>query len=211
VIYVPAAFAENDLSRLHAFVCAHPFATLVSPDPQDPPVTHLPLLLDPARGERGTLLGHVARANPHWRSLATGSLALAIFHGPHAYVSPSWYGDHPSVPTWNYAVVHARGEARLIEDLAALEQLVARLTDTFERAREAPWRMRLPADYRSRMLGAIVGFEIEIAHIEGKFRLSQNRSAADRVRVADALAQGGAEERAVAGVMRDREKRDREA
>ena len=204
MLYVPTAFAENDLARLHAFVTTYPFATLVSPDAQDPRVTHLPLLLDAARGERGSLLGHVARANPHWGGLASGAAALAIFHGPHAYVSPSWYAHHPSVPTWNYAVVHARGRARLIQDGAELERLLARLTDAFERGRAQPWRMQLPADYQAQMLGAIVGFEIEIAHIEGKFKLSQNRPADDRVRVADTLAQGGAEEQAVARMMRER-------
>ena len=204
MLYLPPAFAENDLARLHAFVAAYPFATLVSPDAQAPPVTHLPLLLDAARGERGSLLGHLARANPHWHALASGSLALAIFHGPHAYVSPSWYAHQPSVPTWNYAVVHVRGRARLVPDGPELERLVVRLTDAFERARAKPWRMRLPADYQTQMLGAIVGFEIEVSQLEGKFKLSQNRPADDRVRVADALAQGAVGERATAQMMRER-------
>jgi transcriptional regulator len=127
---------------------------------------------------------------------------LAIFHGPHAYVSPSWYGVHPSVPTWNYAVVHARGSARLVEDAAGLEAIVRRLVETYENSRAVPWRMALPEDYQRGMIGGIVGFEIEIAELTGKFKLSQNRTLADRQKVVTALQAGSAEEQKLGVLMR---------
>ena len=167
-------------------------------------ITHLPLLLDRARGAPGTLIGHVARGNPHWRKLKERPQVLAVFHGPHAYVSPSWYGVHPSVPTWNYAVVHARGRARLIEDPQALEAIVRRLVATFENPRPVPWRMELPEDYQRGMIGGIVGFEIEISQLTGKFKLSQNRTREDRVRVVNALEAGMPHEQEVAALMRKR-------
>jgi transcriptional regulator len=204
MIYSPAAFQEPDRDALHALIETHGFATLISPDAEDPLITHLPLLVDRGRGPAGTLIGHVARANPHWRRLQERPDALAVFHGPHAYVSPSWYGVHPSVPTWNYAVVHVRGRARLIEDPAGLEALVRRLVETFENGRPAPWRMELPGDYQQGMLRGIVGFEIEITQLTGKFKLSQNRSPDDRQRVAAGLQGGRADEQEVAALMRQR-------
>jgi transcriptional regulator len=201
MLYLPGSFAENDRATLQAFIAAHGFATLISPDAKDPQVTHLPLLLDPERGTLGALLGHVARANPHWRLLESRTEVLAIFHGPHAYVSPSWYMHHPSVPTWNYAVVHVQGRARVTHDTRELERIVRRLVERYESARPRPWSMQLPADYQAQMLAGIVGFEIEIVRISGKFKLSQNRPLADRPRVAEALSQGGPHEREVAQMM----------
>jgi transcriptional regulator len=200
MLYVPRAFAVDDVHALRAFIRAHPFATLVSPDAGDPAITHLPLLLEPG-DPYGTLTGHVARANPHWERL-DGAEALAIFHGPHAYVSPSWYATHPSVPTWNFAVVHARGRARLIEGEAELDALMHGMVDHFESGRQERWRMALPEDYRAQMMRGIVGFSIEVTALTGKFKLSQNRPAADRTRVAQRLAGGDAEEQAVARLMR---------
>jgi transcriptional regulator len=164
----------------------------------------VPLLLDPARASAGVLLGHMARANPHWRRLEAQPGVLAVFHGPHAYVSPSWYATHPSVPTWNYAVVHVHGNARLIHESRDLEPLVRRLVERHEQPRPQPWSMDLPADYQAGMLQGIVGFEIEITAITGKFKLSQNRPAADRERVAAALESGAPGEQEVAGLMRRR-------
>jgi transcriptional regulator len=200
VLYVPKAFAVDDVPALHAFIAAHSFCTLVSPDAQDPAVTHLPLLLERS-GPLGTLTGHVARANPHWQRLE-GTEALAIFHGPHAYVSPSWYATHPSVPTWNFVAVHVRGRARLVHDAVALHEIVRRLVDHYEGGREKPWRMALPEDYRDQMLRGIVGFHIEITALTGKFKLSQNRPRADREQVIEALSAGHAGEQDVARLMR---------
>ncbi len=204
MIYLPDAFNEPDLDALHALIESQSFATLISPDSLEPMITHLPLLLDRQRGAHGTLIGHCARANPHWRILQEQPVTIAVFHGPHAYVSPSWYGVHPSVPTWNYAVVHATGRARLLQEPQALEQITRRLVETFEGPRSDPWRMDLPQDFRQRMLGGIVGFEIEIAQLRGKFKLSQNRSLDDRRRVVTALEAGGAAEQEVAALMRAR-------
>jgi transcriptional regulator len=204
MIYVPEAFHETDREVLHALIDAWGFATLVSPDAKDPVITHLPLLLDRSHGVYGTLIGHVARANPHWRTLQERPEALAVFHGPHAYVSPSWYGVQPSVPTWNYAVVHAGGHARMVHEPHALERITRQLVQKFESPRVEPWRMQLPEDFQQRMLGGIVGFEIEIAQLSGKFKLSQNRSLDDRRRVVTALEAGSAADQEVAALMRMR-------
>ncbi|HTS55748.1 MAG TPA: FMN-binding negative transcriptional regulator [Burkholderiales bacterium] len=204
MIYLPEAFHETDREALHALIESHGFATLISPDPDDPVITHLPLLLDRGRGVQGTLIGHVARANPHWHRIRERPDVLAVFHGPHAYVSPSWYGVQPSVPTWNYAVVHATGRARLLHDASALESITQRLVQTFESPRPTPWRMDLPSGFRQQMLSAIVGFEIEITRLSGKFKLSQNRTLDDRRRVVAALEAGSAPESEVATLMRAR-------
>jgi transcriptional regulator len=209
MIYLPDVFHETDRDALHALIESYSFATLISPGSTEPMITHLPLLLDRGRGAQGTLIGHVARANPHWRTLQEQPDTTAIFHGPHAYVSPSWYGVHPSVPTWNYAVVHAAGQARLIHEPQALEQITRRLVDAFESPRPEPWRMDLPSDFHLQMLGAIVGFEIEIRQLRGKFKLSQNRSMDDRRRVVTALEAGESAEHEVAALMRARVMQER--
>jgi transcriptional regulator len=202
MLYQPSAFNEQDTAALQALIEAHGFATLISPDAEDPPVSHLPLLLDRARGPFGTLIGHMARGNPHWQRLRVNPSALAIFHGPHAYVSPAWYAHHPSVPTWNYAVVHAYANAQLSEDPTALEPLVRRLVEHHEAGRPQPWRMALPHEYMDGMLRGIVGFELRITRLTGKFKLSQNRPAGDAQRVAQALERGSEVDRAVAQLMR---------
>ena len=204
MLYVPESFAERDEAALHAFIDAYGFAMLISPDAADPPVTHLPLLLDRSRGKQGVLLGHVARGNPHWHHLESQPEVLAVFHGPHAYVSPSWYESHPSVPTWNYATVHAHGTARLLHEARDLEQLVGRLVDQYEGGRAQPWSIELPPDYQTQMLRGIVGFEITITRLTGKFKLSQNRPATDRVRVTEALERGEAGEQQMGALMRGR-------
>lgn len=184
MIYIPKHFAESDVARLHALVRDNSFGMLLSQDVSGIQVTHLPMLLDPARN---VLRGHVARANPHWKALEKDAGALAIFSGPHHYVSPAWYGMHPSVPTWNYAVVHVQGRVRLVHEAAALEAMVRELVEFNEAFRDPPWRMDLPADYRPKMLAGIVGFEMDIERLEGKFKLSQNRLPPDQARVIDAL------------------------
>lgn len=196
MIYVPRLFAELEEQRLFELIERHPFATLVSPGRPEPWISHLPFLLD--RGRR-RLRAHMARANPHWTTFADGE-SLVIFHGPHHYVSPSWYGHHPSVPTWNYATVHVRGQPQLLEP-AALEQLLFDLVRSSE-PRDGGWQPDLPRDYLDGMVQAIVGFEIPLAAITGKYKLSQNRPADDRVRVAAALSANGSDQaRDVAGLM----------
>jgi transcriptional regulator len=204
-MYVPAHFDASDPAWCRDLIRREPFGVLVTVDAAGAPfATHLPFLVDEGPGPLGTLLGHVARANPQWRDLA-GRPALAIFAGPHAYVSPSWYGTHPSVPTWNYVAVHAYGVPRLVEDPERVDALLGRLVATHEDGRAAPWRFAsLPADYLGGMRRGIVAFEIPLDRLEGKAKLSQNRGAADRARVRAALAASGDPlARAVAALMPD--------
>jgi transcriptional regulator len=186
-LYRPAAFASDDQAAIARLFDEHPFATLITAGAGEPQISHLPLLRESEPGPHGRLIGHMARANPHWNHFGNGA-SLAIFHGPHAYVSPSWYAQPAiQVPTWNYAVVHVRGRATIVADrattLATLQKMVAR----FESSRPAPWRLQLEGARLDAMVGAIVAFEIEIERIDAKFKLSQNRDEADRRRVASAL------------------------
>lgn len=181
-MYVPKHFDVPDQAWCHALIERESFALLVSTGADGVPfATHVPLLLDPDRGPHGTLVGHVARANPHARLLGAGAATLAVFLGPHAYVSPGWYAVHPSVPTWNYVAVHAYGRPVLIEEPARVKALLDRLVNTFEAGRAEPWRFEaLAADYVDGMIRGIVAFELPIDRLEGKAKLSQNRGAEDR-------------------------------
>ncbi len=186
-MYIPKAFREDDISRLHTFMEAYSFATLVTQHESIPFATHLPFLLDPERGPNGILLAHMARANPQWHDFASAQEVLVIFQGPHTYISPSWYEVELSVPTWNYAVVHAYGLPHLIEDGEELYKLLKTLIQTHEANFEMPWPFQLPDDYLQKMMRGIVGFEIEITRLEGKFKLSQNRTETERENVIAAL------------------------
>lgn len=177
-MYTSRHFREERPEVLAAFIRAHPLATLVVAPRGTLEATHVPLLL-----EDGVLRGHVARANPVWQ--AAGDKALAIFHGPQTYVSPGWYptkkSDPRVVPTWNYVAVHAGGILGTVEEPSALLGIVSRLTERFESERAEPWRVSdAPAEYVERLLSGIVGIEIPIARMEGKWKASQNRPAADR-------------------------------
>ncbi len=187
-MYMPASFRQNDLAELHAQMQANPFALLASSGVDGVQASHLPLLLEPGEGEFGTLYGHFARANPHWRDLQGGAEALAVFSGPDAYISPSWYAakaEHGKVvPTWNYIAVHARGPVELIEEPERLLQIVSRLSDQHESGRAQPWAVSdAPRDYIDAMLRAIVGFALPIRRLDGKWKLGQNRSAVDQAGV----------------------------
>jgi len=186
-VYIPDAFRETDRKALHQLMRQNSFATLITIDGGVPLASHLPILVDSDRGDHGTLCGHMARANPQWRDFSDGREALAIFQGPHAYVSPSWYETHPSVPTWNYAVIHAYGTARLIDDRSELRKLLQASVQFYESGFEKPWAFELPEKFVEKMMDMIVGFEIPISRIEGKFKLSQNRPPADRNRVKQTL------------------------
>ena len=192
-MYLPSAFRQDDLAELHAQLQASPLALLTSAGAAGVQASHLPLLLAPDEGEFGTLYGHFARANPHWRDLQGGAEALAVFSGPDAYISPGWYpakAEHGKVvPTWNYIAVHARGPVELIEEPERLLQIVSRLSDQHESGRERPWAVSdAPREYIDSMLRAIVGFALPIRRLEGKWKLGQNRSAADQAGVRDGLA-----------------------
>jgi len=199
-LYVPPHFKVEDRAELLAFIERYAFGTLVTSSPSGLHVSHIPFAAEKGADGRVRLQGHVARNNEQWKSLEQASHLLAIFQGPHAYISPGWYQQHPSVPTWNYAVVHAHGKARLMDE-AELHELVIRLSNTYEANRPKPWRAAdLPSDYVSGMLANIVGFEIEVERLEGKFKLSQNRPA-ETARVIDSLEREG--EAALAALMRD--------
>jgi transcriptional regulator len=175
-LYVPSSFQVGDPETLADFIEAHGFATLITTSGGRPNVSHVPLVLDRAAG---TLAGHLALANPHHRTFDGVTEALAIFHGPHGYISPAWYRAAPAVPTWNYAVVHVRGRPKLV-DAGRTRRIVERTVDQYESSRAEPWSGELPEEYRERMLAGIVGFEMTIESIEGKFKLGQNRSLEDR-------------------------------
>jgi transcriptional regulator len=192
-MYLPRHFEAPDAGAMARLAAAHPLAMLAWPGAAGPEAEHLPLLWDraPADGPQGTLRGHVARANPVWRE-AAGQAVLAVFRGPQAYITPSWYPSKAAtakvVPTWNYAVVHLRGRLRTVEDAPWLRALVERLTDTHEAAHAPRWHVGdAPDDYIAQMLQAIVGIEIVVDAVQAKWKLSQNRSAADRAGVAAGL------------------------
>ncbi|HUG20880.1 MAG TPA: FMN-binding negative transcriptional regulator [Planctomycetaceae bacterium] len=181
-MYNPASFVQHDLPTLHSFIAHHSFATLISQSADGPGVSHLPLLLDCARN---CLLGHVARANPHWQSL-DGQPVLAIFHGPHAYVSPAWYEVPNTVPTWNYAVVHVRGLCRIIqeEEGERAREILERTVQTFEAGRPNPWSIDdVESGFLDKLISSIVAFTIAIEEIEGKWKLNQNHDEPRRRRV----------------------------
>lgn len=206
-------FAVDDPARLRALMAGYPLGTWMTTAPDGSPrADHVPFLFDATRGEHGALLAHVSRANPVWRDLAgaegAAGRSLVVFHGPQAYVSPSWYPGKQAhgkvVPTWNYAVVHVHGRARAIDDRAGLLALLERLTAVHERAMPAPWGLGdAPPAFIDQLLGAIVGIEIAVERIEGRFKMSQNRSAEDRAGVVAGLQdRGDADAAAVAALVR---------
>ncbi len=179
-MYIPKSFAVEDDQTLAEFIANNSFATLTNMSDGALCATHLPLIHDPTQGEAGALLGHMARANSHWRSFDGTAEALAIFYGPHAYISPTWYAVAPAVPTWNYAVVHVYGVPRIVEDEEWLAALVDHLVAVYESGQPRPWSGELPADFKAGLLRAIVGFTLDITRVEGKFKLGQNRSPEDQ-------------------------------
>jgi transcriptional regulator len=191
-MYLPSHFREDRLDVLHEFIERHPLGALVAVTNGELTADHVPMLLARSERAKGTLHGHVARANPLWKSIAAGSDVLVIFGGANAYVSPSWYAEKALtgkvVPTWNYAVAHVRGPIEFYDDPTRLHALVSSLTSHHERQAQTPWSVDdAPEAYVQAQLRAIVGFEIEIRDLVGKFKASQNKSDADRAGVRDAL------------------------
>ena len=200
-MYLPASFVEADQSKLHDFIEANSFGILVTPGEQDLVASHLPFLLERAAGTHGTLIGHLARANTQWKQFDLRE-ALAIFSGPHAYISPTWYQVELAVPTWNYIAVHAYGRLTCIEDPAALRQIVDDSVERYERSQPVPWKLTAPQDFIDNLLAQIVGFKIEITRLEGKWKLNQNHPVERRVRVFTALrSQATGDSRAIADAM----------
>lgn len=202
-LYLPRHFAMDDRRAIARLFHDHPFATLLTPALPEPLITHLPLVHVADCEPHGTLLGHFARGNPHVE-VAAAAESIAVFHGPHAYVSPSWYArPAAAVPTWNYAVVHAHGAIELARDAAETRTMLDAMIQRFEAQRPAPWQLGLAPAALDAMVGAIIGFRIRVRRVEAKFKLSQNRSPEDRMRVAAALdAEGYAEAAATAAWMR---------
>jgi len=191
-MYEPPLHRETDISKLHALIAERSLGLLVSHGPQGLLANAVPFLLDPDASALGTLKAHVARANPQWRDLAASPQALVVFQGADHYVSPSWYATkretHKVVPTWNYVMVQARGAVRIIEDDEWLERQIESLTAAQEASRDAPWAVSdAPSNFIALQRKAIVGMEIEIVDLRGKWKASQNRSAADRAGVAAGL------------------------
>jgi len=207
-MHVPSHFAESDPEVLRALIRAHPLGTWVTQDGDTLVANHIPFLLDADRGPHGTLVGHVARANPVWRTFSTRVRSLVVFQGVDTYVTPSFYPSKRAhgkvVPTWNYAVVHAQGMPRAIEDRDWLLQLLERLVTTHEATEALPWKIAdAPADYVDGLLRVIVGIEIPVDALTGKWKVSQNRPDADRRGVADGLAaRGGAAAVEMAALVR---------
>lgn len=204
-MYIPLHFAEADLSRLQAFMKANSFATLISQSEGEPYASHLPLLLRPeAGGEFGTLVGHMAKANPQGEH-AAGKEVLAIFSGPHAYISPTWYEEEKTVPTWNYVAVHAYGRLELVLDSDEKLDILRQTVDIYERNMPSPWPMPEPGEFLSRLADQIVAFQIPLRRLEGKWKLNQNHPLARRQRVIAALRSRPDEaSREIAGLMEER-------
>lgn len=185
-MYIPSAFAETDQEKLFDFIERNSFGLLVSEVNQEPFATHLPFLLDRARGPHGTLVGHLAKANPQWRE-AEGQTVLAVFSGPHAYISPTWYEADNVVPTWNYVAVHAYGTFRMIHDQDTLAGVLRDIVARYESSLPRPWSFDSSSAFADKMMKAIVGFRVELSRVEGKWKLNQNRPAEQRAKVAAVL------------------------
>lgn len=200
MLYEPKHFKVEQRPAALEVMRRFPLATLVSGGAAEPMFTHVPLI---AREHEGgvRLLGHMARANPHWQAWQDGARATAIFHGPNGYVSPSWYESKDAVPTWNYIVVHAFGTVSITHDSAAKERILKALIDAHDPPYRQQWDEALSEDFRERQKSAIVGFEIAVERIDAKFKLSQNRPAADRARVRAAMADGAPVEQALGAWM----------
>jgi transcriptional regulator len=206
-MYLPPHFKQDDTALLHRAIGEARLATLVTLGSEGMEASHVPIQLDAGEGAFGAIRGHIARANPQWRRVDAAVPALAMFLGPDAYVSPSWYATKREtgkvVPTWNYLAVHAYGRIEFFEDPARLRDIVTTLTQRHEGRRAQPWAVSdAPEDYIAAQLRGIIGFRLAIDRLEGKWKLSQNRNAADRRGVIEGLeGEGGPAEAAIAGAM----------
>jgi transcriptional regulator len=209
-MYIPFANAETRIPVMHELILAHPLATLVTMGSSGLLASHIPMVLHAADGEFGTLRGHVARGNPQWREADLANEALAIFAGPQHYITPNWYVGKSThgkeVPTWNYAVVHAYGMLRVVEDEDWLLPHLESLTDRHEAGAPVPWKVSdAPANFIQSLLKGIVGLELPIRRIEGKWKASQNRKPEDQAGVIEGLgALGKPESMAMQEMVRER-------
>ncbi len=195
-MYLPSAFAETDVAVLHRCIQTHPLGALVTLAANGIDANHIPFLIDPEPSPLGTLRAHVARGNHVWREYVQDARCLVIFQGPSSYVSPSWYPSKEDagkvVPTWNYVVLHARGHMRVVDDPSWIAAHVTALTDAHEERRASRWRTTdAPSDFFASLTRGIVGIEIQIEELVGKWKLGQNRSAEDRAGVIEGLQREG--------------------
>ncbi|MCW3052473.1 MAG: hypothetical protein JWN14_1643 [Chthonomonadales bacterium] len=202
-MYNPTSFQIEEREAIHTLMRENGFATLITTDAEGTPfATHLPFLWDAEAGETGTLRAHMARANPQWRHFQEGREVLVVFQGAHAYISPSWYETQPAVPTWNYAAVHAYGVPNVV-DASGLKTLLFAMVALYEGKGEADWQFEMGPEYVEQMMRGIVGFEIPITRLQGKLKMSQNRSEVDRRQVIAALESSErASDRETANIMR---------
>lgn len=201
-MYIPDHFRVSDREAIFDFMAAHGFATVVTRRGDEPFASHLPLLVDRAAGSNGTIIGHLARANPQWLD-AAGQSVLVVFSGPHAYISPRWYAEPNVVPTWNYATVHAYGRWETVDDPLSVKQIVNDTVDFYEAGLPQPWSLDADTPLVDGLVKQIVGFRIVVETLEAKFKLNQNHSQARRDRVITELSKSKrSDERAVADLMR---------
>lgn len=200
-MYIPKHYAVTDRSKMYEFIKSNSFGILFSHTGSEPMASHLPFVLDQDGGEQGIILGHMAKANRQWR-YADGQQVLVVFHGPNTYVSPTWYQEQDTVPTWNYVAVHATGVFKSVQDRPGLEESVGRLTHQHEESLPQPWQPDFSTAYSDQMLKRIVAFEIEITSLQGKWKLNQNHPENRRRRVAEQLKTlGGDNNLQIAGLM----------
>lgn len=203
-MYIPAAFQETDPEKLFDLIQQYSFGLLVSEFDGEPFASHLPILLDRSFAPQGCLIGHMARANPQWKQ-ADGQTVLAVFSGPHAYISPEWYESDNVVPTWNYAAVHVYGTFQLINDRDKLLQIVADYVDFYEATMPQPWKFDRAGEYSQKLAQAIVGFRIEVSRIEGKWKFNQNQPLERQQKVIQRLSASlDQTDQAVAALMQSR-------
>ena len=186
-MYIPEPFVEQDFEKITDLINNNPFGMLITEHDGYPSISHLPFLFEPNAGSRDKLIGHMARDNPQWKSLIGTESVVVVFNGVHGYISPTLYST-PGVPTWNYAVVHCHGKPLVIEDPAGVEDILEKLTTHFESNQTNPWELNFPID-KNKLLQMIVGFEIDIQTIEGKFKLSQNRTPEEQRNISHILGQ----------------------
>jgi transcriptional regulator len=202
-MYIPTPFAETDQTKLHDFIERYSFGVLVSQIDGQPFASHLPFLIERDSGPHGRLVGHMARANQQWKE-ADGQMALVIFTGPHAYISPTLYDAEQVVPTWNYVAVHVYGPLQVLDDRHELRDIVEKMVQVYEQAMPRPWSLGGSAAYAERRLAEIVGFCIPIERLEGKWKLNQNHPVERREKVIHALEQRDDENsRAIAAWMKE--------
>jgi transcriptional regulator len=202
-MYIPLAFAETDQTKLFDFIESHSFGLLISAGQSPLCATHVPLLVERDAGPRGRLVGHLAKANPHWRQLADQEV-LVVFSGAHAYISPTWYQADNVVPTWNYVAVHAYGKCSLVEDQPGVTRIIQDSVKRYERSMPRPWTIDSSTPFFERLATMVVGIRIDLDRLEGKWKLGQNHSASVRQNVAESLAKQATDDsREIARLMAD--------